>query len=367
MNFLEHNRRLYHKLHINLLLICWILVPVILVLEFGLLVTRSLFPEGTQDTIGYFVKCKVVLPSVINLVQMIAATVILNSKDVRLRIKNWVSCFSVFILCSIVAFFHREYQFTVVMPCIPILFSTIYADKLLTFVVTSCGGIVMEFSVVLSLLSRHVTGPVLVLSIIVSVALLFCCVLVSRLMIRTSCAQMSFVFDAYSNQEEMIDELHIEPMTGLSNRAALDECLNLYIQKYLEGEFVPHLVLMDIDHFKSVNDTYGHNAGDVVIKNLAGIIKKNMKSIRRAFRFGGDEMVLLFGNESVDDIRVVVDNIRREFKSTKYNFQPDHEITLSVGVASYYKGLSAKAWFELADSVMYKSKESGRDAVNFTD
>ena len=78
-------------------------------------------------------------------------------------------------------------------------------------------------------------------------------------------------------------------------------------------------------------------------------------------------MVIVFGNESLDEIKDIIENIRNEFKSTRYNFHPDEPITLSVGCAPFYKGLNQKSWFELADAVMYKSKEGGRDTVSFAD
>lgn len=367
MNFTEHNRRLFQRLRYNVLVLGWILVPVIFGLEVALLATRTIFPAVGQVSTSYYVKFKLLLPSVINLVTLIVATVVANTDKVRGRVKNWVCCFAILIVCSVIAVFHREFEFVIIMPCAPILFSTIFADKPLVGIVSIVGGLMLEIATVLSLLSRQVTVPVFITSIIISIMVFCCCYMFARLMMKTTSAQMAFVFDSYSAQEDLIDELHIEPMTGLSNRTALDECLALYIQKYLEGEFTPHLVLMDIDHFKYVNDTYGHNAGDVVIKNLSAIIRKNMNGIRRAFRFGGDEMVLLFGNETLDEIKVIIENIRNEFKSTKYNFHPDRQITLSVGVSTYYKGLNPKSWFELTDSVMYKSKEGGRDAVNFTE
>lgn len=365
MSFADENRRQYHRLHKGVLLLGWILVPVIFVLEIILLIT------GTQiqgKITNYFVfLLKMFLPTIINFLVMIAATVILNAQKIGLQLKNWCSTFVIFIICSMVAIIHRNMYVAMILPCFALLFSTIFANGILTTVVTICSGIVMSLSLGLVFATQTYSASMIVSYISVALVVFVFCVLISSMMVKNAMNQRALIYGYCSNQEELIDELQVEPMTGLGNRTSLNECLLLHMQKYHNGECIPHLVLMDIDHFKDVNDTYGHNAGDVVIKNLAAIIRKNMKGIRRTFRFGGDEMVLIFGKESLDEIKQIIENIRTEFKSTKYNFHPDHQITISVGCAPFYKGLNQKTWFELADAVMYKSKEGGRDTVSFAD
>lgn len=367
MTIAERNYKLHHKLHRRIIFFSFIFAISVFVLEFALLITRSIFPALGQISTSDNLKVKILLPSLINFAVLIVGFFILNSQKYNLRVKNWAACSMVFTICCVVAVVYREFNITVFLPCVAILFSTVFADKILVLVVSILGGLVFETGVILTLLSKETTIPFFVISVIVSVMLLLFCILVAVIMMRTASNRVDLIRDAYSDQEELIDELHVEPMTGLSNRTALEEAMTAYIQKFHEGVFVPHLVLMDIDHFKDVNDTFGHNAGDAVIKNLASIIKTNMNGSRCAFRFGGDEMVLIFGKESLDDIKPIIENIRNQFRATRYTLCPGRQFTISVGVAPFYKGLNQKSWFELTDSIMYKSKEGGRDTVTFAD
>lgn len=365
MSFSDENRKLYQKLHRSVLFLGWILVPIIFALEIVLLLVQLRGDDGGSNV--FLLRFKMALPTAINLWAMIVTTAVINSDTIKLRIKNWFSTFSIFIILATVAIIHRDIQFLIILPCLAVLFSTIHADRLLFIVISVCNAFVIVFSLVLLIVGGSFTVNFAVAYSITVAVVIACTFFISNMMLKNAGEYRNLVRNAYSDQEELIDELHIEPMTGLSNRTSLNEMILAYIQKYHNGECVPHLVLMDIDHFKTINDTYGHNSGDIVIKNLASIIRKNMKGVSHAFRFGGDEMVLIFGKESLDEIKQIIENIRTEFKSTKYNFHPDHQITISVGCAPFYKGLNQKTWFELADAVMYKSKEGGRDTVSFAD
>lgn len=365
MSFSEENRKHYNSLHKSILLLGWILVPIIFVLEIILLITGAHQKQYMTGNVA--IKLKVILPTIIDFTVMIGSTIILSSEKIHIRVKNWCSTFLIFILCSVVSVFHSDFIFLVLLPCFVIQFSTMFADVLLTIITSVCSGLVILPSLILAMLQNGSDNIAVVASGIAGLGIFVCGVLISQLMLKNSQEQKALIRKYCVNQEELIDELQVEPMTGLSNRKSMNDALLRYIQEYHEGKCIPHLVLMDIDHFKHVNDTFGHNAGDAVIKNLASIIRRNMNGVRNAFRFGGDEMVIVFGNESLDEIKDIIENIRNEFKSTRYNFHPDEPITLSVGCAPFYKGLNQKTWFELADAVMYKSKEGGRDTVSFAD
>ena len=365
MSFAEENRKQYHKLHKQVLLLGWVLVPLIFILEVILLLVNS--PVAAYLSNRFVLRMKMIIPTTANFIAMILATVFLNSDKINLRMKNWISVFSIFILCTVTSIFHGEFRLVILAPCFTILFSTIFADAIMVIAASISSGGAVALSIMLALITKNDGGVDIATTIAIGIILFFCVILISRLMIKHSLEQKLLIYSYSSNQEELIDELHIEPMTGLSNKTTMNETILLFIQKYYAGECTPHLVLIDIDHFKNVNDIYGHNAGDEVIKNLAAIIRKNMQGVIHAFRFGGDEMVLIFGKETLSEIKTIIENIRNEFKQSSYSFSPEKQITLSVGCAHFYKGLNQKTWFELADSVMYKSKEGGRDSVTYTE
>lgn len=368
MKFSEYKRQFFQQWHRRILILCWTLWLITLILELSVGFVFGDKLTTYIPSLPEYLKKRVLLPSGINLLTVIAYTVIYKNPRIPQRIENWVCTISFFILSVCIASAHSYFQPLLFIPCIPIFLSAIFTD----IVLTNTMGILEliasapTFHFWSQNFDENTKSAILVSTMIIYVAVLLYSYLFSRFIMRMQIDQLDYIKNAYYTQEELIDELNIEPMTGLSNRTAMDKCTDLYIQKFHAGEFVPHLALLDIDHFKNVNDTYGHNAGDIAIKTLASIIKKHMGGVRRAFRFGGDEMVLIFNRESKEEIGKILDAIRNDFRNCEFAFKPASPITISVGVSAFYKGLNKKTWFELTDEIMYKSKENGRDQVTYS-
>lgn len=152
-----------------------------------------------------------------------------------------------------------------------------------------------------------------------------------------------------------------DPMTGLLNRRFLDNYMKQDILNH--NEFA--VMMLDIDHFKSVNDTYGHTVGDQVIKELGSVIKNNIKGSDLAVRYGGEEFtVILFDiplSKSVD----VATNIKNEFAKKMFSSEKgSFSKTLSIGVSTFEE-LSKSPWQTIkdADTALYYAKEHGRNQV----
>ncbi len=153
----------------------------------------------------------------------------------------------------------------------------------------------------------------------------------------------------------------VDPMTGLYNRRSFEESLDKEIENVEQTGAKSYVTIFDIDHFKEVNDTYGHSNGDIVIKALCKMMKEKSKDMGLAFRYGGEEFVILFHDVELSKVMNVVEDIRTEFRCYYFHFMNKDGITCSCGVAEYTKGESSKAWFNRADSALYKAKESGRN------
>ena len=152
-----------------------------------------------------------------------------------------------------------------------------------------------------------------------------------------------------------------DPMTGLYNRRFLDN----YVDNGLyEGKNFS-VMMVDVDFFKDVNDTYGHDVGDDVIRGLAEVLKNSIKGSDLAVRFGGEEFLLIVYDTSMESAQKIANEIRENFskkvfKSSISNFSK----TLSVGIASYPDD-SKTAWqtIKYADVALYNAKETGRNKV----
>ncbi len=179
----------------------------------------------------------------------------------------------------------------------------------------------------------------------------------------------NFAFQAFQTliiHEEIAARAITDGLTGLSNHKTFQEALLLEIERAKRYEKTLPLILLDIDHFKFFNDTYGHQTGDRVLKELAKLIKNIVRSIDFPARYGGEEFVIFLPETGYEGAIVVAERIRQ--KVSEYPFVLDNgetiRITISAGVACY--PLDAATSHELiakADEAMYYSKEHGRNRV----
>ncbi|KAB0495281.1 sensor domain-containing diguanylate cyclase [Pseudomonas vancouverensis] len=154
------------------------------------------------------------------------------------------------------------------------------------------------------------------------------------------------------NQEARSDAL-----TGLANRRAMDDMLDMLTQAEL-----PYAVLsLDIDHFKRVNDTFGHDAGDVALKHIADILQSNSRSSDLACRSGGEEFVLIMPDTSIAIAQTIAERIRENVAGS--DIPGVGKLTLSVGVAFREEAPTCDGLLKLADERLYLAKQGGRNRV----
>ena len=157
----------------------------------------------------------------------------------------------------------------------------------------------------------------------------------------------------------------VDGLTGLYNRRYWEEQFVMEFKRGLRSESPAALIMLDIDHFKKVNDTYGHPAGDEVIKTLGALIKKATRETDLAGRYGGEEFAIILPDTPVANVEFVAERIRRivEKEVVVYD-QINITFTISIGIAGFkpsYK--DSTQWLEKADKALYQAKESGRNRV----
>lgn len=180
-------------------------------------------------------------------------------------------------------------------------------------------------------------------------------------------AATAYVFaQRNDNQRERLEQLAtIDPLTGVKNRRSMDEELNL-AAAHAERTGIPYaLVMLDIDHFKQVNDEYGHGVGDEVLVDLVMLIKQSTRKSDELFRYGGEEFVLMLPGVDGAGLVAVMNNLQHILR--KKMAHPGGPITVSVGVALLKHGEGVDSWLERADGALYEAKETGRDRVVYSD
>ena len=157
----------------------------------------------------------------------------------------------------------------------------------------------------------------------------------------------------------MIDEL-----TKAHTRRAFEDTMASKINLYRQTEVGFSLILYDIDHFKRVNDTYGHNVGDQVLSISSEIIRQNMRKSDLLARYGGEEFVVLLPGTGLDDAVRLGDQLRGILAAAKFVFRDKSlNVTASFGVSSTQQGDDRNALVERADKALYLAKSSGRNRV----
>ncbi len=155
-----------------------------------------------------------------------------------------------------------------------------------------------------------------------------------------------------------------DALTGIRNRAALDESLRAEINMAGRHGTPLSLVVFDIDHFKAINDQFGHSQGDVAIKSVVECAQHCARSTDMLFRYGGEEFVMILRNTTLSGARLLADRIRRRVENMEcQGSRKPISMTVSAGVAAMENGETAQQLFERADSALYAAKHGGRNQV----
>ncbi len=173
------------------------------------------------------------------------------------------------------------------------------------------------------------------------------------------------VIESRSLMDKLRDSSLRDGATGLYNRRFLEEFIDQTSEQALRSNISYAVLMIDIDYFKMVNDTYGHDAGDIAIKALADILKENIRKADLAIRYGGEEFLVLLHNSTNEGAVVVAEKIRTRFHEKKFQFGSDTvQKTLSIGVA-YFPGQADSIWkvIKFADLALYEGKHTGRNKV----
>ncbi|WP_415760949.1 GGDEF domain-containing protein [Pseudomonas sp. CP4] len=164
--------------------------------------------------------------------------------------------------------------------------------------------------------------------------------------------------------EEQRQKALIDPLTGLPNRAAWSERLEHEIQQWQQHGNTLSLAMLDLDHFKRINDSYGHLAGDKVLKIIATVLRKRLRGSDFIARFGGEEFVLLLPATPPAVGAKLLENLRAAIEACPFHFKGERvTITISMGLASFRTGEHSDLVLKRADQALYRAKNAGRNRV----
>jgi diguanylate cyclase (GGDEF)-like protein len=162
-----------------------------------------------------------------------------------------------------------------------------------------------------------------------------------------------------SLQRKLLEQAITDPLTGAFNRRQMGAQLREALAGDRRGPSA--LLLIDVDHFKRINDEHGHDAGDAVLKGIVSVVRSRARKTDSLFRMGGEEFVVLLPATSEEDAVTLADDMRRAVAGSP--LLEGHEVTVSIGVGLADAGDSVETWIKGTDAAMYAAKESGRNQV----
>jgi diguanylate cyclase (GGDEF)-like protein len=175
--------------------------------------------------------------------------------------------------------------------------------------------------------------------------------------------ELDSLIEVYINQSNMISNVNHDQLTKLGNRQALDaKFLDIFgISGRRKNEASYCLAILDIDHFKQVNDNYGHLHGDEVLLQLSRLMIETFRDIDFLFRFGGEEFVVILSDIQLAQAKRVLDRFRE--KVSQYQFPLVEKVTISIGLTQVTLDSNAMEILEQADKALYFAKDKGRNQL----
>ena len=161
--------------------------------------------------------------------------------------------------------------------------------------------------------------------------------------------------------EILIRQASSDPLTGISNRTKFNEVLGIEIARSKRFTLPLSLIMMDIDRFKEINDTYGHNVGDNVLREFASRVSKSIRKNDLFTRWGGEEFIILITNVTRSGTVIFAEKLRLEIET--FDFSPVGRITCSFGVTEFEKNDTIDSFIKKADIALYRAKSAGRNRV----
>ena len=186
--------------------------------------------------------------------------------------------------------------------------------------------------------------------------------LAKRLRSNNDAVQESIVLRRQFEQAALSDAL-----TGFRNRRWLDQTLPRIIQRHLHASEPLCIAMMDIDHFKQINDGYGHAAGDAVLLQVGQLVRANLRPADSAARIGGEEFVLILPQTLLPGAISAVERLREAVASASFDYdgRPLPQVTVSLGLVALERGANPQELLAQADDALYSAKQSGRNRTEW--
>lgn len=363
MDFSEYKNRYFIRWQKKLLPACWLFFALAIVMT--IFVSNYYFISGEipRSQFALFLSIECIAPLSLHLISLIISTIYVKnekkSPEKKMKFFTWMY----FIQTGIIALFHSRFETSMAFPATSMILAVLLFDKRLLkqFFVLSLVTLVGASAIWLINFSQYTITH----SIFLLITLVFLDVIVFLLSYYLCKLQRELIysiFRSYVKHKKLNKELRLEPLTRLYNRTAYAKAVETLTRNSETSKFPLIQVLLDLDNFKEINDTYGHSGGDAVLITLGEMISNSFGKAKLGFRYGGDEFIMIFNDRSLEDAVETVEKLRTDFANTKFDFmKSSSHCSMSIGIAVYQPGWNSKQWFQAADAAAYVAKTNGKN------
>ncbi len=348
----------YRSRFVTTLLFTVFLVTLVEIGAYILFVSKGMYAFSIKDS---YLRWRVIFPVVLNWIIQLIAICADRSKKLQHSTKNRIVIFAAIAISFVTTAVHREYIVIMGAFIFPMIFSATFNDKKL-FNQAAVLSLVIVIATAYLLWKDGTTDLTTAVNIIVMFGFWAVSYFGGHISIDFSKRSFKLIHSQKVTNEYLQNIVLRDQMTGLYNHRTFYSELDLSMQRANEEDGKLCLAMIDIDDFKNVNDSYGHDSGDAVLKKLAQIVEKHCTPDDKACRYGGEEFAVIFNHKDLAHAKKQMMNILEEFVSVEYDFT-DKPITFSCGVASFTKDISREDFFNIADSRMYHAKGNGKNQI----
>lgn len=318
-------------------------------------------PEMINLSLPYYTLLYIVSPSVGYFSLVLVGRFTINNKDISDTSKNFYSILILTIQVFIIACVHNVFIFTIVLFTIPIILTVIYSNKKLTNTITLISIILMILSSIIAFTDAQDNNLLHAIEVFVAIIMVLGCNTIANLVIRVEVDKNDLIKTTTFKQMQLEELIKCDPLTGLYNIAFFFNSLDKYIKS---GERPLSLAVIDIDNFKFVNDTWGHEKANDVLIYVASQLQACCITNGYVFRYGGEEFVIIFPKTNPEQAKAMLEDAKKNIYEHEFDVTPKLRITFSCGIAAYPSpDHNAHEFFQLADKIMYQAKFTGKNKI----
>ena len=289
----------------------------------------------------------VVLPILVNYSAHLTARLIMGSSRFQRDIKDASITLAAYVAAASLSILHREYWLTLCSYTFPIVLSGFFNNKKLLNVTAFLSVCALLLTTALQCF-EHAVNTTFVVNQVVAYGFVLISYLSSVLAINFSHSSFSVIHDQEKENSQLHQIVQLDQMTGLYNHQTFLTQLDAAISKSKAEKEAFCLAVLDLDDFKKINDTYGHDRGDQVLLTLSRVLKKHCDSSDKICRYGGEEFAVIFCGKHCADAQAVLQDVLKAFSACRYDFT-DRQITFSCGVLEYDNASAADVFFNQVD------------------